>query len=192
MIYLCHLLVFILPGGCCQRRGLLFFFYNVTAPSPEKRLPVQEKKRGKNSASKQIRPEPLKRSGCVQDPFSLRVNQMMRRHAQICITSVLVPFCAQGPCASLKIGAAYKNTPIVFFCCLLHRLDPEIMRDASFLSFFIDYLLFCSLHFCSRLLFVLQKNEKNQNTHTKKPHRLVYISLSPNLAGNRGPLLYIK
>lgn len=112
------------PGAAASVGGFFFFslfffsffFYNVTAPSLEKRLPMQEKKRGKNSASKQIRPEPLKRSGCVQDPFSLRVNQMMRRRAQICITSVLVPFCARGPCARPKNRGCIQKYPHHVFC----------------------------------------------------------------------------
>lgn len=138
-------------------RGLLpasgasfFFFNNVTAPSQEGKTP-HAKKNKKHSASKQIRPEPLKRSGCVQDPFSLHVNQMMQRHAQTRITSVLVPSSANSMyepknrvltvvAASTKYIISYTDYLFVLFSVGFHSPIVENLQ----LLVYIYLPLLCS------------------------------------------------
>lgn len=161
MIYLCHLLVFILPGGCCQHRGLLFTMWQLHLKRKDSPC--------KNSASKQIRPEPLKRSGCVQDPFSLHVKQMMQQHAEICITSVLMP---------LSGNPMYepKNRVRIQIYCIMHLLSLFIYSTLKLnMIFLIDYL-YC-FFFCRVCIY--------PSSLWKSSTLLVYIPLpllcSPNL-----------
>ena len=80
MIYLCHLLVFILPEGCCQHQGPLFTLWQLHLKRKDSP--------SKNSASKQIRPTPLRGRGCNQDPCSVHVSPVMQGYAWTCIYSV--------------------------------------------------------------------------------------------------------
>lgn len=166
MIYLCHLLVFILPGGCCQRRGLLFTTWQLHLKRDDSPC--------KNSASKQIRPEPLKRSGYAQDPFSLHVSQMMRQQAQICITSVPLCLLSGGSLRHLKKQGLNAITPRYCICCCFYNLTLELCIKISL----IDYLRHCpqwgSLSLCETV-----------------PPPSLRLLTPPKSTGNR-TLLYIK
>ena len=168
MIYLCHLLVFILPGGCCQHQGLLFTMWQLHLK--------REDSPCKNSASKQIRPEPLKRSGGVQDPFPLHVNQNDATARTNLHYFCAYAFCLESPCMGTEWGLNTNAFPDAF--CLDCKADPENYAQRLFLKLIIcSFLFFLSAGF--KLL------------HIPSFFRLPSPCLLPNLQAT-GRLLYIK
>lgn len=93
--------------------------------------------------------------------------------------------CAGSMCEPKNRGCIQKY-PHRVFCCLLHRLDPEIMRDASFLSFLL--IICCFVPCTSAPVFFLcykkkksRKKKEKTKTHREKSPIDEFTSASPQI-----------